>query len=310
MKDVNDFLEHYGVKGMKWGVRKDRQGIIRPRVTLNYFDRREQRWVDSAQTKRYSEVYRRAQFGIRKGIRELNENPKYKGQSFKLDSPLRKEYYSDYSKLVTDQLNSTVGKQKILNPFGKVGQSPFRRFELNFEFDVEKELRPRAFIRRTDTSAARKQKIGHADMEEDFEIEVGLVFDELDHIIDIRYPGVDEPVEHSTTDDMDEFLEHWGILGMKWGVRRPTGPDGLVAGSPYRKQKVSIGDLSDEELKKVITRIEMEKKYSDLTKNNSKLKIGAAIVGGVLVTSGKKVAEEYLTKWLRETAEKAAKKGR
>ena len=117
-------------------------------------------------------------------------------------------------------------------------------------------------------------------------------------------------VGHTDLEKVNDYLTHWGILGMKWGVRRPVGPDGLVADSPYRKQKVSIGDLSDEELKKVILRIEMEKKYSDLTKNNSKLKIGAAIVGGVMVASGKKVAEEYLTKWLKEQAEKAILKGK
>lgn len=34
MDTVNDFLEHFGVKGMKWGVRKDRSGSSGPHAVI------------------------------------------------------------------------------------------------------------------------------------------------------------------------------------------------------------------------------------------------------------------------------------
>lgn len=36
---------------------------------------------------------------------------------------------------------------------------------------------------------------------------------------------------HESDDSLDEVLAHFGVKGMRWGVRRPTGSDGLIKGS-------------------------------------------------------------------------------
>lgn len=40
-----------------------------------------------------------------------------------------------------------------------------------------------------------------------------------------------------TAYDESAYLRHYGIIGMKWGVTRRRGSDGLVSGSPLRKDR-------------------------------------------------------------------------
>ena len=64
-------------------------------------------------------------------------------------------------------------------------------------------------------------------------------------------------------------LYHYGILGMKWGVRR-TKTQLVRARKSSRKskleaQKKKIKSMSDDELRKKINRLQMEKQYSQLS---------------------------------------------
>lgn len=77
-------------------------------------------------------------------------------------------------------------------------------------------------------------------------------------------------------------LYHWGIKGMKWGVRRYQNKDGTLtpAGKKHyggedadgsekpdyapKAPKKSAGDYTDEELRAQINRMQMEKQYRDL----------------------------------------------
>lgn len=317
-------LVHFGVKGMKWGVRKGTlSGKIKPRATLSITDRWEQSWLDNAQSKGYSRVYRKAARKIRGATRQLNNDPKFKGQDFKKDSPLRREYYKAYSDMVTNQLNAAVTARRIVNPLTKAGQSPLRKFELHFNsFDVSKELRPTATIRRTDTHSAKKDiskannlvrkevslakdllsKIKHS-AEEDDEfpeegVEVSFIWDDFGHILDLVYPGeealaqamdwMDNYLAHKNDED---FLAHYGVLGMRWGFRKRR--EGVTT---VDSKKSSV--LTDEELKSRIARIKIEKEYNEL--KSPKLTAGKRILTGLLVGAATTVASAYLRKYMEK----------
>ena len=80
---------------------------------------------------------------------------------------------------------------------------------------------------------------------------------------------------------MGDELQHYGILGMKWGVRiarKDGGSTGIRkrnsriedVNEDYRRahSKKSVKDMSDKELREMINRLQMEQNYQRLSQNN------------------------------------------
>jgi hypothetical protein len=86
---------------------------------------------------------------------------------------------------------------------------------------------------------------------------------------------------------MKKDLEHWGVLGMHWGIHKAEKSGGShsdhVTVSQLRRK--SLHQLSNEDLRKLNTRVQLEKQYKDL--NPNKIKRGVKSVNDVVSTLGK-----------------------
>lgn len=127
-----------------------------------------------------------------------------------------------------------------------------------------------------------------------------------------------------------DFIEHFGVKGMRWGVRRNRKQlakaseerAGGEAGSNSRrasnakskkKSKTNLSELSDADLRQKLNRMQMEKQYKELTapKGNpltsAGKKVASNVVKGVAEQTLKNVGQSYATKYTAGYMATAAK---
>ena len=107
-------------------------------------------------------------------------------------------------------------------------------------------------------------------------------------------------------ENYDDFLQHYGVLGMKWGHRKarskvssnkkPKSTKNTTTSKPKPKPKPTQKRLSDAELRAVVNRMRLEREYADLTyraSSRSKVESVVRTIGTVaaLTTSAVKIYE-------------------
>ena len=121
---------------------------------------------------------------------------------------------------------------------------------------------------------------------------------------------------------MNSNLQHHGIKGQKWGVRRFQNKDGSLTLAGKRRQKQddgpihedyskshdtkSVKSMSDKELRDRINRLNMERQYAQLTATEKSM--GKKIVSEVLLNVGKELAKEYLKNYAKKGIEEVLKR--
>lgn len=114
---------------------------------------------------------------------------------------------------------------------------------------------------------------------------------------------------------MNDELAHYGILGMRWGIRRYQNKDGSLTAAGKKKRKIDslneeskdaskpkkLSEMSDSEIGDKIKRMQLEKNYLDLEKQLASLKPQQ-------ISKGKKFIKMVWDKALLPATQDASKK--
>lgn len=103
--------------------------------------------------------------------------------------------------------------------------------------------------------------------------------------------------------EVEDYLAHFGVKGMKWGVRRDRQSSGGHKKSRGRSKKQDLSSLSNQELQDRINRIQLESRYRQLTEKPSLGKRAAKatgkLVGKFILEVGKETAKSYLSAYTK-----------
>lgn len=100
-------------------------------------------------------------------------------------------------------------------------------------------------------------------------------------------------------------LQHWGILGMHWGKRKSTSePDTSSSDHKVARElrKKKITELSNDDIRKITTRLQLEKQLKDLDAGDSKR--GRELVSKFLNSPVGKIAIGFLFKKVKDVINK------
>lgn len=290
MSNVDEFLEHFGVMGMRWGVRRDPKTGVRPiakaldeskfgdaaranaegHISRKY-RKKDQKWqkniytVNSAMTI-HNAVADKMNNG---GLERLNGQKKYdKLNAFdEPNSSLTKAYFREYEAL-NEKFTSEAVKEVH-------GISPSGRYKAELDTSGE-DWKVKI--------SSRKGSAVHAAGVVLPDLIIEANHDEKGHITSSRM--VKSSMGQSDI-SVEEFIAHYGVLGMRWGVRRKgrgvqISEDAAVKIKTIDKAKRhSTNALTNQELKDVNNRLNMEQQFHNL-KPKGPLAIGVSFVKDLL----------------------------
>lgn len=274
---ASNVLEHYGVKGMHWGVRRAQRKAARA----------DAKWEKNIYTSSGAmKIHNATARSMNKVLNDFNASPKYKGMDLvnEPNSPASKRYTRDYEKLLEEHTRQAIAEVHGSNPSGS------RKAILDTSGEEWS-------IKVVDT------KVKHADIETVPDLIFGLLHDEKGFITKV----VERKSEamHSGEIEADTILEHYGIKGMRWGVRKKSGAsvtpssDAMQAKAYRARAKKNPDALSNQELQALVTRMNLEQQYARLrpaTRGEKATKFATELLVNVGKQQAQKLAQDQAAK--------------
>lgn len=255
------FLEHVGVKGMKWGVRKDRghEGERAKTKQINKLDQKFERKTQSMSTwidLHNSAARRSNEFDIDR----INNKAVYKDMDFNRESPLRRKYMAEHEAAYLKNLDKAAADMGT-------NASGTKKYAISTDADGN--------------WGVYLSDVKHAEgLVEEPNFTVKLSFDKLGHIVKLEVVELIHGLDLASN-----FLAHYGVKGMRWGKRK-SAPDDEPASKDHEKSreliKRSTKSLSNEEIQTINTRLQLERSYGELASQKS------------VIQKGNKKAKDYL----------------
>jgi len=266
---LDDILAHHGVKGQKWGVRKDR-GHEGERASTRQIAKLDKKYNKSFQgVNGFIKVNNAIATKINPKLDVLNSSPKYKDKNLYDNKKLHDSYFNDYSKILKKSLD------EVMVDFG-TNASGTKQLQLD-----------RVGFGENTTYEAHLRDVKHDGFPTSFKIKPYL--NSKGFITGQTVEPLDETLAQAEG-FVDDILEHHGVKGMKWGIRKSRTPSAVVLkATPGRKIKTSggqfqpasrdaksaarirqrakassIDSLSNADLKTLVNRMQLERQYSQL----------------------------------------------
>ena len=336
------YIMQYGKKGMHWGVRKDVASVADLRTGSGGLmvapggaapSKSDAKQGGKAMGHVRAQLMRSEDSPFAPGGTLEKHNKNYEGK-FPLSAQATKKYDGEVGKMLTDYVKTKVpeGADAHVEIRGDDALIVIGSPEVVTQFKTE--------------------VLNHAEGEESAVYTMPLVRDENGLIVGIKdipsstVADLLKKVKHGGLDSADSFLAHdilgmtdeeyiahYGRLGMRWGVRHPVGSDGRVVTPPKsgsaeealakvkRGGKASadhqalvknldkkVDQLSTEEIRQITKRIKAVQEFNAVTKAQKEAKRG--ILSKTLrwaVGSAHKGAEEFGEQWIKGFVKKNLK---
>lgn len=279
---VDDVLMHFGIKGMKWGVRKNPEQHAANKIRK--LDAKFEKVANKADT--HMRLWTHSVVTMKKSgdLKRINDKPEYAASKWRLKFGVAKR---ELQRKYEDEIAGKLMEHLKKNANEIVNRSATRKLDVEQLYKDGKVLRESKSVWRIVTVPIKQADGGS--------LVIRLVRDEFDRIIDM-IPEEDTTLEQGF-DAAENVLAHFGIKGMKWGQRkaRPVSADAKQKqGVKDRVKKNKVGSVSNTDLQAAIRRMQLEQDFKRLSVNE---RSGVARwISSAMLEIGKKEVQAYAAK--------------